>query len=544
ITKKPSAVDYAVGRLVGGTDSRFGGSVEINGALPLEGAAGRVGLFYEDQDTFRDNTGSESLIFDGGLSFDIGGSLLTVQATRYEQNLDGNRLRGVPVTDDGDFIASRRWNHNEPDDFLDLVSNNIQVLAEGQFSSMDVSWNAGLRYTDSEENQEYHEPRTLEDTNGDGILDFLSQREFRDQTRREEIWSFGANAIWRHSFGQVENRLLLGYDYFETEDTFDYDRARGTAAGVGGISLVDPVYGLSDRSTYTLSTVADGRVTDGERQGGYLINEATIGKFIAVLGARLDSFEDPGFDDEEVTLRAGLVYRVRDDVSLFMQWAESFEPQAPGNQIAERGGPFNPVEGEMIEAGLRTELLNGRIQTSASVYQIKRTNIIQNDPRGDVGDDGFDDLIAFGEVTSEGFEFDVAADITDNWVFTGSYGYNDTRITEDNGTTNLRNSVGERFANAPKHQLGFWTRYQIPQYDLALAFGGDYVDDQLSLSGQTVKSFTVFDASVIWEVGDFDALLRIDNLFDKTYAVSGFLSRTGHFPGEPRSVFLELSREW
>jgi iron complex outermembrane receptor protein len=39
-------------------------------------------------------------------------------------------------------------------------------------------------------------------------------------------------------------------------------------------------------------------------------------------------------------------------------------------------------------------------------------------------------------------------------------------------------------------------------------------------------------------------LLRVDNLFDETYAASGFIDRTGHFPGEPRSVFLEVSREW
>ena len=54
----------------------------------------------------------------------------------------------------------------------------------------------------------------------------------------------------------------------------------------------------------------------------------------------------------------------------------------------------------------------------------------------------------------------------------------------------------------------------------------------------------IFDASLIYETGPWRALLRADNIFDKTYAVSGFISRTGHFPGEPRSVFLEVSRRW
>ena len=30
------------------------------------------------------------------------------------------------------------------------------------------------------------------------------------------------------------------------------------------------------------------------------------------------------------------------------------------------------------------------------------------------------------------------------------------------------------------------------------------------------------------------------NLFDEVYAESGFLARTGHFPGEPRNLRLEI----
>jgi len=40
------------------------------------------------------------------------------------------------------------------------------------------------------------------------------------------------------------------------------------------------------------------------------------------------------------------------------------------------------------------------------------------------------------------------------------------------------------------------------------------------------------------------ARVEVDNLFDETYASSGFSDRTGHFPGDPRSVFVELTRKW
>jgi iron complex outermembrane receptor protein len=198
----------------------------------------------------------------------------------------------------------------------------------------------------------------------------------------------------------------------------------------------------------------------------------------------------------------------------------------------------------MYEAGLKSELMGGRLQGSATVYHITRTNILQADPRGDVGGDGVNDLVAFGEITSKGAEFDLAADLTPDWVLTASYAYNDARITADNGRTILTNSVGDRFANAPEHTVGFWTRYQFPELGLAVALGGDYVDVRQSLSNQKVRPYLVFDASIIYTAGPWRALVRIDNLTDEVYAASGFIGRTGHFPGEPRSVFLELSRQW
>lgn len=548
ITKTPS--DAFSARLTGivGTEGRYGSSAEINGALPIEGAAGRLGLFYEDQNGPRTLTGSETNIYDAGVRFDVGFADLLLQATRYEQKLQANRLRGVLVDETGRFIANRRWNHNEPGDFLDLTSNNFQARLEGDALDS-VTWDAAVRYTRSREDQDYHEPRSPIDTDADGVLDFISVREFRDQTREEESVSFAANAIWSASFGAVENRLLVGVDYFDGEDIFNYERARGTGDNVLGLSLINPDYGVSDPSTYIFTTIADDRLTEQTRQGAYILEEATIGALTLVGGLRFDRFEDEDasgdFDDERATWRFGGVYKVRPDVSLFAQWAESYEPQGIGDQNPALGGPFDPTEGEIIEAGVKTDLLGGRIQSSATIYEIVRTNILQNsgeDPDGD----GFDDLVAFGEVTSQGVELDVAADITPDWVLTASYGYNDTEVTADSGeggTDRIRNRVGDRFANAPEHQVGFWTRYQLP-YDVAVAVGGDYVDVRQSLSGQKVRPYTTFDASVIWEPDPYRVLLRVDNVFDETYAESGFIDRTGHFPGDPRAVFVEISREW
>jgi iron complex outermembrane recepter protein len=549
ITKKPEDRFSAELSLIAGTEDRYGGSAEITGPIGRAGLAGRAGLFFEDRGLFRFNAASRTLIADGGLSYDFGPAKVIAQVTYYDQELDSHRLRGVPVDNRGNFRASRRWNHNEPDDFQNLRSDVAQIRVEAQ-PLASLSFDATLRYNDARERQQYHEPRVLFDSDGDGQADSIT-RQFRDQEREEDYWSLGANAIWSADFGSVRNRVLAGIDYFTGDQLFLGRSVNGTTAAAAGrprpLSLLNPDYGVSDSSTYILPAFVP-TPSETRRRGFYLLDEATVGPVVLVGGIRHDSFEDEEsgrrFKGDGTTYRLGGVYRVRPDVSLFAQYSTSFEPQSVFEQDARAGGPFEPTTGRSFEGGVKTALMNGRVQSTLTAYRIKRRNILQADPRGDVGGDGIDDLVSVGEVTSKGVEFDIAADVTPNWVLITSYGYNDARITADSGTGGITNSVGDRFANAPEHQLGFWTRYQIPAAGLAFALGGDHVSSRRSLSNQRVKPYTVFDASIIYETGPWRALVRVDNIFDKTYAVSGFTLGTGHFPGEPRSLFLEVTRRW
>jgi iron complex outermembrane receptor protein len=547
ITKTPeNAFRGEVAGIIGNGD-RYGGSGEITGPIG-GGFAARAGVFYEDRGVFRTFASSRTLIADGGLSFDFDGGRIIAQFTHYDQELDAHRLRGVPTDLEGNFLTSRRWNHNEETDFQNLQSNVAQLRAELE-PAEGLTISAGIRYSDASERQQYHEPRAGFDSDGDGVLDSIT-RQFRDQARGNEDWSLGINGIWATTIGGLGNRLLAGYDYFQSDSTFLGRSVNGRTTITPGlpapIAIVNPVYGLSNSADYIFPEF-DSFPAVNRRQGFYLLDELTIGRLILTGGVRYDAFRDrefgDGFDEtfsgDAWTYRVGAVYKLRDDISLFGQYATSFEPQSIFDQDPRAGGPFDPTIGKSFEGGIRTALFGGRVQSSLAAYQIKRTNVLQNDPRGDVAGDGIDDLIQFGEVTSKGIEFDLATDITPNWVLTLAYAYNDTRITGDNGGGGIGNRVGDRFVNAPEHQLGFWTRYQFPELGLAAALGGDYVSERVDFGNIPVQPYLVFDASLIYEVNGIRAVLRLDNIFDKTYAVSGFGPRA-HFPGEPRSVFLEV----
>ncbi|MEM0910198.1 MAG: TonB-dependent receptor [Pseudomonadota bacterium] len=547
ITKKPSTEQFAEVRAIVGTESRLGGSLELEG-FAGDTIGSRLGVFFEDRDTSRFNADSKTTVIDLGFTFDVGFADLTLQGFFVDQDLGGNRLRGVPVDNNGEFIADRRWNHNEPDAFLTVESLAFQARLEGRLGD-NIDWDFTFRTIDNTEDQEYWEPANRFDSTGDGLEDSIN-RQFRDITTEIENISLGGNAIYTADFGDIGSRTLVGFDYFDGEDIEFFALF---FENVEPLSIENPVYGQVNPENYVPFTVGDAGplfIFDNQftRTGAYALQELTVGDFIISAGLRWDDFEDGSFGffnpdddftDSRVTGRAGIVYKVRDDLSIFGQWAESFEPQGIGNQNPLSGGPFDPTEGENFEVGLRSDLLDGRVQGSLALYQITRTNIVQN-TGVDADGNGFNENVAFGEVESEGVEIDITADLTPNWVLTASYAYNETVITKDitGAQGGFDNQAGGQFTNAPRNQLGFWTRYQMPNLNLAFAFGGEYVDDRVDLNGIPVPDYTVFDGSIIYEKADWRFLLRIENIFDKTYAESGF-NRQNHFPGDRRTAFLE-----
>ena len=554
VLKKPEFTPEGNIRAVAGDNSRYGASGEYTGPV-LDNVAVRGGVFYESRDTQRFNADSEVFIADGGGAFQLGGNLLTAQIIHLDTDLGGNRIRGVPTDDDGNFLADRRWNANEEEDFLRLNSTSGQVRWDGAIGD-DITYDITGRYIDAEERQEYHNNRSVFDSDDDGRPDALV-REFRQQRRTNEIISVGANAIWTKSIsGNVGNRVLAGADYTEDKGYEEAARARGREDTTPGdtlptpLSFIDPQYGVTNRDNYELRINNPGTDLVTEQFGVYLLNELTIGNLIVTGGVRFDTFDNSvveedfseDFSDNKLTYRAGAVYKVTPDLSFFGQYATTFEPQDVETQIPGAGGPFDPSEGDMIEGGVKGSLLNGRLQPSVAVYRIKRTNLVQGTDE-DPEDDGVDNFVSLGEVTSEGVDFDLAADITPDWVTLLTYAYNNTRVTEDFGIGDIGDD-GDRFANAPKHQLGVWTRYQFRPLGLAAALGADYVSERINRNGQRVKPYIVFDASLIYERRDWKLLLRVDNLFDKTYASSGFTRAIGHFPGAPRSVFFEVSKSF
>ena len=537
--------------LTAGNFALAGASAEFTGGLS-DDLAYRFGAFYESQDSFRNNADAENIELAGGALFVLGDN--TELTTTYDyivQNLGGNRLRGVPVDDNGNFLVSRSYNANEKGDYQDLEALVLQANLQHDFSDY-FTFNGTLRYLDNERKQAYHESRSWVDVNGDGVANIEDQtirREYRKQYRANNELSLTLDFVYDFVAVGIEHQLLFGGDWHSVETDYDYYLARYEADGIANLNIFTLNYGETDPATYNLTNLnRDG--LERERASFYVQDKLQFSpQWALMVGARLDHFDEKSMDtnthysDSDITPRAGLIYTPSDATTVYLNYSESFNPVDPSD-FAEAGAePLSPETGEQVELGIKQSWLHGRIMTTMAVYQIDKENLVISNPEYVEGlnDDVVPALINFGLVESNGAEFTLVGDVSESVSITANYAYNDTAVAS--GST--RNTYdGSRFANSPRHQAGFWARYDIASIDSSFAMGVDYVSEQISLSGQRVKPFTVFDASWTTQWDNLLLSVNVKNLFDKVYAVSGFSERNGHFPGEPREVVVQLSYDF
>ena len=547
ITKKPTFEDEVLLTATAGNFDLWGGSADFRGGL-TDTIAGRFGVFYEQQDSFRDNADMENTHVAGGLLFQLAPeSELTLKAEYIDQDLGGHRLRGVFARDDGSFIVDREFNTNEKDDYQTLEAYILQANLAHRFSET-FTINATLRYLDNERDQGYHEPGGFDDVNGDGVGNEFDEeilRDYRLQERANEEYSLTVDMVKEFATGDIAHTFLFGGDYHDVSADFESELGFNRFSGVPNLNVFNPVYG-SDPSTYRLFDL--GFVgTQSETLGLFVQDLIEFNEqWSLMLGLRYDDYEDEdrgsgfSYSDDNVAGRAGLVFKPAPEATIYLNYSESFSPLALVNQQdPDTEGTLDPEMGEQWEIGWKQDWLDGRLRSTLAVYTITKENVPQPNPDDTGPDDGIPALVSFGEVGSDGAELTLVGDITPVWTMTANYAYNDAVVEE--GSENFGNSAGgDRFANAPRHQAGLWTRYDFDSINSSIAFGLTYVDDQLNFDGQNVDSFTVYDASWTTSFDDLTVQLNVNNLTDEEYFVSGFSERTGNFPGAPREYVLQL----
>lgn len=352
------------------------------------------------------------------------------------------------------------------------------------------------------------------------------------------------------TFG-LRHNILVGAEFDHEVATFWQENI----AGVAPINALAPVYGLVPDRPYPFAFRLRDRI-DGIALYAQELIELTP-KLTLIAGLRHSRFDeesafsgDPVIDASDIdnldfsntTFQLGATYKFDDQWSVFGGYATGFDIEATAGGRALNGQPLDPEESDQFEAGVRHS--GERLRASASLFQIRRKNLLTPDP----ADPDFS--IQTGEVRVRGVEIEGAMDFEEGLSVQGGYAFLDSEITESNN-----GDLGQAWEETPKHQANIFLRYDVPKTPIELRLGANYVGNR-KFSNADIDLFNGLNANTIIlpdyvtvDLGaavaiagvKFDLALR--NLFDKTYYTREF-NDFSVFPGEPRQVSLRASRDF
>lgn len=356
----------------------------------------------------------------------------------------------------------------------------------------------------------------------------------------------------RFQTGMARHNLLLGVDYLSLDSDVIYEDT-SFGSGAPAIGLYDPDYYQISRSTIDITDTAySSDFTIRKKQLGlYLQDQIELGRFVVIGGIRWDNFtgEEQGqqygapidrkLEQDNVSTRAGLMYRAASGISPYLNYAESFEPQTGSDR---NGNEFNPSTGEQWELGAKYQSSDRRTSINLALYQITKENVPTRDPNG-----GPYDKIQAGEVRSRGVELEARAQPLDSLLMTLSYTVQDVEVTRDN--TGLE---GQTPVWVPEQLLSVWADYgfyQGPLDGLVAGIGARYIGEaeyNAATNEGKVPDATLVDIALRYNLGRVASSLRgtelglsVNNLTDERY-YSCFDSSNCWF-GEERTVEASVS---
>lgn len=363
-----------------------------------------------------------------------------------------------------------------------------------------------------------------------------------------ESWSdtdqvaFDNQAEYRLTTGAVEHRLLAGVDVQYTKSTsLNY-----YGASANSIDWTDPVYGNVVVSGSGSSNSSISRV---RQTGIYLQDQATWGNLHVQAGLRYDWAENDTLnrisgsrvqiDSEALSGRIGALYDMGNGFSPYASYSTSFEPVTQVPQAGE--DKFDPTEGRQFEVGVKWVNPDQTLTVTVSAYDLRQQNVLKS-----VAGSSPTRYEQVGEIKSRGFEIEAQGQVTEAFSLTGSYGYNDSRISK----STVASEIGTHNDRVPMHQAALWGKYEFDNgWDVAL--GIRYIGKSWARSNSfTVPGVTLLDAAVGYDLGKLDsryeglrAQVNVANLTDEFYT-SSCASAYACWVGAERTVTASLDYRW
>lgn len=543
----------------------------------------RLNLGYETTDGYRDLQGRNTLTIAPSFSF------IPNEKTRFNVDityyrLDGKVDRGQTIFGDADlYSVPITRSLSATNDFLRETQMNISLGLTHKITD-NLSFNSTyLNSSYSEDLREHNQANSYymqqqgKANTGDPTK-ILMQALLRQRTFRNN--SFNNYFNYNFTTGLVKHTLLVGYDYFQVEllpgasqltaggyllkngkttttfnparlNTYVVDANNNPMTNVAVFDLNKPTTGnvMKETGKY-IFTSGNTKPTLQTSHGVYLQEQLEVSIVKLLLGLRKEFFMDyinykenneEKIEQQALIPRVGLVITATDNINFYSTWMKGFEPQSADTQSNpdRYGGPFDPVYSELYEVGAKTDWFNKRLSATASVFKIIQQNTLY--PASPAVPGKPDLKMQIGEEESNGFEFDLAGEITPNWSILANYAYIDARITKT--AQNNEKDFDMQRPSTPRHSGNIWTKYIITEGPLKhLGFGAGYnfVTERYGQVGRRTNTtvypgYGLVNAVLYYKINQIQLQLNLNNVLNQTHWVGGY-DKLRSFPGAPRNI--------
>lgn len=591
VSKTPQPVDFIRGTASLGVDSydsdnRLRATFDINQTLGSDSAL-RVNLLAQDggiagrQHATRDTLGiapSLALGLNGDTRFTLALQHLK-QSGRPDWGVPGALISGTVNYDAQAAAAQRDRFYGLEGDFDDQSSTSALARIEHRFGNGAVLSNQ-LRWSQARRSAQYTIPFGYTPASASVVTQ--TQAYDRDNDSLSNITDLSLD----FSGGAVEHSLALGLE-FSSENS---EGLRFPTINPAAPSVFDPDFARASvtlaptqRSAIDIDTLAayvydtmrfneQWQLTGGLRVERYEVEIASR----TIAGASTGTADGYNSDETTVSGKLGLVYKPSQSGSVYGSVGIATLPPGsflsnpdisrtgdnafPG-LVGQNNESADPQRAINAELGMKWNFFDDHLSTTAALFRTERRNVaISGKEPGDATSPTL--LRGYGEQIVQGIELGINGRLTDAWtVFAGAVFLDSERRhsafldaarreANPNDYGAVLATSGDELSFTPKRSANLWTTYA---FDNGLTLGGGVQHvgdswagrpddaDRIIPNGRFGKlpGYTVGNLMAAYRVNDALQLrLNIDNVSDKTYAVSGNWGVTRVFLGAPRSYLL------
>lgn len=304
-----------------------------------------------------------------------------------------------------------------------------------------------------------------------------------------------------------DNQLMVGADF----NQIDIDLTLASDKTLPPQNIYDPVVGPTPEPGF--KPFRDNTTTT---TGLYVQDVYTWGDLSLIGNVRYDSMEleqqkagsdKEKLDDDKVSYRAGLVYRINSDTSVYASLARSWQLPYAGIYINPKLAEF--FHTDLKEVGAKAYLLDNALMLNAALFQID-----QEQPQTNVDGDVIDKI----EVRHQGIELEARGQITKQWDISVGYSYLDA---EDKATGKKPNDVSD-------HLFSLWSTYQLDD-NWRLGGGVKYVGDRYAGNDEAVAlgDYTTVDLMAAYTTGRHKIQANAYNILDEKYILGATNGTSG-----------------